>query len=75
MPTTPLTDTPWTVHIYQAGKHIGRLAPNGEAVNRKLFAAMLTRERAVEIADEINAGIGLEDDITPGTITARAAKF
>ena len=44
----------YTVMCYEGGKCVGRLAPDGYAVNRKLFAAMLTRDRAEQIAAEIN---------------------
>lgn len=44
----------YTVMCYENGKCVGRLAPDGYAVTRKLFAAMLRKERAEEIAAEIN---------------------
>ena len=68
-------DYSWTVHIYENGRHVGRLAPNGDAVTRVIHAAMFTQERAEEIAGEINAGIGLVDEVADRQITAKATRF
>lgn len=45
----------YTVLCYKNGKCVGRLGADGYAVTRKIFALVLNRERADEIAAEINA--------------------
>lgn len=44
----------YTVMCYENGKCVGRLAPDGYAVDRKVFAAILRKGRAEQIAAEIN---------------------
>ena len=44
----------YCVLIRENGKLLGRLCPDGTAVNRKLYAAILSHKRASEIAQEIN---------------------
>lgn len=39
----------------KSGKLLGRLTPEGTATNRKLFASILSKARAEEIAAKINA--------------------
>lgn len=36
------------------GKLLGRLTPDGTAVNRRIFAAMFTKEQADRVSEEIN---------------------
>lgn len=50
----------------KSGKLLGRLTPEGTATQRKLFASILSKARAQEIADEINAG---------GEFTAKVVLF
>lgn len=50
----------------ESNKLLGRVTPDGYATNRKLFAAVLSKARAEEIASEINAG---------GTFTAIVRDF
>ncbi|MGP9761056.1 hypothetical protein [Corynebacterium sp. AOP12-C2-36] len=38
------------------GKLLGRLTPEGTATRRNLFAMIMTKDRAEEIAEKINAG-------------------
>jgi len=53
--TTP-TPAPWyCVQIYElSGKWIGRLTPEGGATRLTIYAVMLDKDRAAEVADEIN---------------------
>ena len=63
----PMPEDPYAVLCRDLnGKLLGRLTPDGGAVNRKLFAAMFTKEQAEEIAKEINDA---------GEFTAKAIKF
>lgn len=52
------TQSPYTVIVRDAktGKLLGRLCPDGTATNRVIYAAMLPKDVAEEIAAEINAG-------------------
>ena len=45
----------YSVLIRENGKLLGRLTPDGYAVNRKLFASVFGKARATEVAEEINA--------------------
>lgn len=56
----------YTVMAYENGKFVGRLTPEGGATRKKIFASVLSKERAERIASEINSA---------GVFTARAAKF
>lgn len=56
----------FAVLVREDGKLLGRLTPDGYAVNRKIFAGMFTKERADMIAEEINAD---------GTFTAKVIPF
>ena len=58
--------TTYAVLIRENGKLLGRLTPEGTATNRNIFAAMLTKEQADEIVEEINSA---------GTFTAKTIKF
>ena len=64
----------YAVHIYENGKHIGRLSSDGSVVRRVLWAAMFPREVAEEIAAEINAGENLTDDAGEG-LSAKVRPF
>ena len=44
----------YAVLIRENGKTLGRLTPDGHAVNRKLFAHVFGKARATEVAEEIN---------------------
>ena len=59
----------YPVLIRENGKLLGRLTPDGYAVNRKLFASVFGKARATEVAEEINA-----QPPYPG-ITARVIPF
>lgn len=50
----------------KTNKLLGRLTPNGTAVNRKFYATIFSKARAEEIAAEINQD---------GEFTAKAIKF
>lgn len=50
----------------KTGKLLGRLCPDGTATNRVIFAAMLSKNQAEEIAADINAG---------NEFTAKVRKF
>lgn len=52
------TQQHYTVIVRDAknGKLLGRLCPDGTATNRVIYAAMLGKEQADQIAAEINAG-------------------
>lgn len=45
----------YTVIIREDGKLLGRLSPEGKTVNRKIHAAILSKVKANQIANEINA--------------------
>ena len=62
------TQKHYTVIVRDAktGKLLGRLCPDGTATNRVIFAAMLPKDVAEEIAAEINAD---------GEFTAKVRKF
>lgn len=60
-------DTVYAVLVRDAnGKLLGRLAPDGTAVKRNIYAAMLPKDRAERVAAEINEG---------GEFQAKAIKF
>lgn len=40
----------------KTGKLLGRLCPDGTATNRVIYAAMLGKKQAEEIASDINSG-------------------
>ena len=44
------------VHDSKTGKLLGRLCPDGTATSRVIYAAMLDKEQADQIAAEINSG-------------------
>lgn len=44
------------VHDAKTGKLLGRLCPDGTATNRAIYAAMLGKKQAEEIAANINSG-------------------
>lgn len=44
----------YAVVVRENGKLLGRLCPDGTATNRKLYAAILSRSRAEQVAEEIN---------------------
>lgn len=52
-------DDPKHVHyavlLREKGKLLGRLTPNGGAARNTIYAAILSKARAEEVADEINA--------------------
>lgn len=52
------TQNHYTVIVRDAktGKLLGRLCPDGTATNRVIYAAMLGKKQAEEIAADINAG-------------------
>lgn len=52
----PQKDYTVIVRDAKTGKLIGRLCPDGTATNRVIFAAILDKEHAEQIAAEINAG-------------------
>lgn len=56
----------YTVKVYENGKFIGRLGSDGTAVTRKIFAVVLSKQKADEIAESIN---------NEGKFTARVDKF
>ena len=62
------TQQHYTVIVRDAknGKLLGRLCPDGTATNRVIYAAMLSKNQAEEIAADINAG---------GEFTATVRKF
>ena len=62
------TQQHYTVIVRDAknGKLLGRLCPDGTATNRVIYAAMLGKNQAEEIAADINAG---------GEFTAKVRKF
>ena len=62
------TQNHYTVIVRDAktGKLLGRLCPDGTATNRVIYAAMLGKNQAEEIAADINAG---------GEFTATVRKF
>lgn len=58
MTTTMTAPKYYTVIVRDAknGKLLGRLCPDGTATNRVIYAAMLGKDQADQIAAEINAG-------------------
>ena len=62
------TQNHYTIIVRDAktGKLLGRLCPDGAATNRVIYAAMLGKNQAEEIAADINAG---------GEFTATVRKF
>lgn len=62
--------TPYAVHVYQNGKHIGRLSTDGSVTNRVMYAGMFPLDVAEEIAAAINAG----QDLAADASTALSAK-
>lgn len=68
-PFLSMPKEPWRVQVYENGKWIGALDPQGATAKKKLFMAMFEKDRAEQIAAEIN-----EKPPYAG-ITAKAAKF
>lgn len=68
------TINPYAVHVYEDGKHIGRLAPDGGIARLIMYAGMFSREAAERIAAEINAGENLTDDAGTG-LSAKVREF
>lgn len=68
------TTNSYAVHVYENGKHIGRLSTDGSVTRRVMFAGMFTREDAEQIATEINAGENLTDDAGTG-LSAKVREF
>lgn len=66
--------TTFAVHVYENGKHIGRLTPDGGVTRRVLLAGMFPHEAAEQIAAEINAGQNLADDAGTG-LSAKVRPF
>lgn len=58
--------THYAVLVRENGKLLGRLTPEGGATNRNIFAAILSKARAEEVAKDINA---------EGQFEAKAIKF
>lgn len=56
----------YAVLIREGGKLLGRLTPDGTATNRKIFAAVMSYDRATTIAQGINWG---------GVFTAKVIPF
>lgn len=55
----------YTVMVYENGRCLGRLDPSGYTTNRKVFAWILGRQRADEVAAEINAAGELSAKVKP----------
>lgn len=80
---TPVKGCPWrcgddepahkhyAVLVRENGKLLGRLTPEGGATSRNIFAMILSKARATEIAGEINAGTNTEID----GLTAKVIPF
>lgn len=56
----------YTVLCYEDGRCLGRLGADGYTVNRKVFAVVFRKERAEQVATEINS---------EGTFTAKVKPF
>lgn len=60
----------WTVQVYESGKWLGRLTPEGTTTRLTIYAAMFTdRAKAAEVAEEITRNPELPE------ITARVGRF
>ncbi|MFZ2275215.1 hypothetical protein [Corynebacterium variabile] len=71
-----IPDNPHRVLIYENGKCLGGLdAGTGTYCNRKIRQTMMTKERAEDIAAQINSGEAIEEQPDGVKITARAARF
>lgn len=66
--------TPYAVHVYENGKHIGRLTPDGGVTNRVMYAGMFPIEVAQKIAADINGGENLAEDAGTG-LSAKVRQF
>jgi hypothetical protein len=67
---------PHRVLVYENGKCQGGLdTATGTCCNLKIRQTMLTKDRAEDIAAQINSGEAVADQPEGVTITARAAKF
>lgn len=64
----------YAVHIYENGKHIGRLSTDGGVTRRVMFAGMFPREVAEKIAADINGGENLTEDAGSG-LSAKVRQF
>lgn len=68
------TTTAYAIHIYENGKHIGRLSPDGSVTNRVMYAGMFPLEAAEQIAADINGGENLTEDAGTG-LQAKVREF
>lgn len=64
----------FAVIVRANGKLLGRLTPEGGVTNRVIHSCMFDKERADEVAEEINNGVNLDDE-APGGLTAKVIKF
>lgn len=64
----------FAVLVRANGKLLGRLTPEGGVTNRVIYAAMLDKEQAEQVAEEINNGVNLDDE-APSNLTAKVIKF
>lgn len=61
----------WAVHVYENGKHIGRLDPEGAVQRLTMYAGMFSQKDAITIADDMNN----RTDGVLADITAKAKPF
>lgn len=62
--------TYWAVQVYENGKWLGRLTPEGSTTRKTIFAAMIpTREKAEKIAVDITQNSEMP------AVTAKAVEF
>lgn len=64
----------FAVLVRSNGKLLGRLTPEGGVTNRVIYAAMLDKNQAEQVAEEINSGVNLDDE-APSNLTAKIIKF
>ena len=68
------TTNSYAIHVYENGKHIGRLSTDGSVTNRVMYAGVFTREVAEKIAADINGGENLTEDAGSG-LSAKVRPF
>lgn len=61
----------WAVHVYENGKHIGRLSPDGTVQRLNIYAGMFSQKDAITIADDMTS----RTDGVLANITAKAKPF
>ena len=66
-----MSNESWAVHVYENGKHIGRLDPDGAVQRLTMYAGMFSQKDAINIAADMTS----RTDGALANITAKAKPF